>query len=149
VHLTDELDRRLLWKVMQHLGSDDEIECSRRKGERQRIAGDAGDREFPRRPNEFHAPVESEHIERNAMLSGELPESIRDIAGASTDIEKCREVASIADQGRQFRSHGMDTAEKPVGERDVAMRSTLQRRIAVFVEIFYSPPSRRREDRHP
>jgi hypothetical protein len=126
VHLTDELDRFVLREVMQDLGSDDEIECARRKWERHGIAGNSRDREFPRRANEFHAPIESKHIERNAMVCGEFPESIRDITGAGTDIEKGGGVSCLTDHWRQFRPDGMDTAEKPVGEGDVAMRSALQ-----------------------
>ena len=141
VHLTDELYRVFMCEVMKHLRGDDKIERARRKGERQGVAGDSGDREFAGRANEFDSSVESEDIERDAMLSGKLPEPIRDVARAGTDVEKCRRSSGLAKQRRQLRLNGVDTAEESIGKSDVAMRSALQCRIAIVVEILDAPPS--------
>ena len=148
MHLADELNRFVVRKMMQHLRCYDEIECPRRKRKCQRIAGNSGDRELPRRANELHATVESKHIERHPMVRRELPQSVRDVSGAGANIEQGGGASGFAEPRRQFRLYSVNTAKEPVGEGDVTMRAALQRRIAVFVEILNAPPSRRREKRH-
>ena len=90
MHLPNELHRIIESEVMQHLGGDHKVERLARKGESQRIARDAGNRELASRTNEFYPPVESKDFERDVPLRRKPAEPIRDVAGASANVQKSR-----------------------------------------------------------
>jgi hypothetical protein len=147
MHLAHELSGIVERKVVQYLRCNHEIESAGGEGEGQGIAGNSGYWIFTGSLHEFHATVEPEYVERYSARTRESSQPIGDVAGAGTDIEQGRAVAFLPEPRGQFRLHRVNAAEQPVRQRDVAVRSTLERRIAIDVEPLHSSPARRREHR--